>query len=73
MCEFTIYSKKFYKIFMILKMMKQKDDIDRLIYIFIDNQATIYSSQRFKNKIEQYILKRIMKFYRNMKREIILH
>ena len=73
MCEFTIYSKKLYKIFMILKMMKQKNDINWSIYIFIDNQVAIYSFQRFKNKIEQYILKHIVKFYRDIKREIILH
>ena len=47
--EFIVYFGELYEIIMILKMIKEEDNIDRLIYIFIDNQAIIRSSRRLKN------------------------
>ena len=70
--DFTMYSDELYEIVMTLKMIK-KNDINRLIHIFVDNQAAIYSFKRSRNKIGQYILKRIVKLYRNMKQEVIFH
>ena len=70
--EFTIYFNELYKIIMILKIIKEKNNIDHSIYIFIDNQVIIRSLHRLKNQTNQYMLKRIIEFYNELKRKIIL-
>ena len=70
--DFMMYSNELYEIIMTLKMIK-KNDINRSIHIFVNNQTTIYLFKRSQNKVDQYILKRIVKLYQNMKQKIILH
>ena len=50
--EFTVYFDELYEIIMVLKMIKEKDNIDRSIYIFIDNQTIIRSSRRLRNQAD---------------------
>ena len=70
--EFIIYFDEFYEIIMTLKMIKEKNNINRLIYIFINNQIIIRSLRRLKNQTNQYMLKRIIELYNELKRKIIL-
>ena len=77
MHEYTIYFEKLYDIFMILELVKTNEYLndDESIHIFVDNQTALFVCHKSKHDSNQYILKKIVKLYREfrVKHNIIFH
>ena len=73
--EYIVYFEKFYDIVMILKSIRNENDNDKLIHIFVNNQTIFQLVYKFKNEIDQYMLKRITNLHHEFKfrHDIIMH
>ena len=77
MHEYTIYFEKLYEIFMTFELMQKNDYLKftKSIHIFVDNQTSLQIFYKFKQKSNQYILKKIVELHHEfiVKHKITLH